>query len=187
MSDERNIDDLNKFLEHKSFKSFTENSLNEGEEILAVIEGYIGKMMGKGEDKQHNGLLFCTSKSVAFHSKGIFSSVSRSIPLGKISSIDIDKGMVFTKIVFHTSNDNITFNCGEGYNLTKKFKLVVEENKNEGPWNNNNPWGKKNNSSEDASSEDTLDKIRKLSELKNDGIITEEEFQTKKKELLKKI
>ncbi|MBR4933414.1 MAG: SHOCT domain-containing protein [Clostridia bacterium] len=35
--------------------------------------------------------------------------------------------------------------------------------------------------------DDILEKIKKLSELKDSGIITEEEFETKKTELLSKI
>lgn len=179
METTKNLSGLDEFKKSKHFVSFSKGSLIENEEILGVLQGYIGKMMGTGEDKQYNGLLFCTNKTLAFHSKGFIRSVSRSIPIEKLSSIDVDKGVVFTKIAFHTSNDDITFNCGEDYELIKAFKLLVEEIRDKDNSSSNIPIK--------GVSDDPIGKIRKLSELKNDGIITEEEFERQKKDLLNRI
>ena len=45
----------------------------------------------------------------------------------------------------------------------------------------------KSNSSKNNNENDNLDKLKKLSDLKDQGIITEEEFQNKKKDLLDKM
>ena len=57
----------------------------------------------------------------------------------------------------------------------KKYILEKHKDKNKTQQSSNNV------------SEDSLDKIKKLSKLKDDGIITEEDFQKKKKELLKNL
>lgn len=46
-----------------------------GEQIVAWGEGYIGEMMGKGKDAQHNGVLSITGSRAAFYRKGLFGEV----------------------------------------------------------------------------------------------------------------
>tara|TARA_B100001123_G_C14921665_1_gene871988 strand:+ start:200 stop:469 length:270 start_codon:yes stop_codon:yes gene_type:complete len=58
----------------------------------------------------------------------------------------------------------------------KKFKLFVEKIKETNE-----------TSKTSVVAEDPIEKIRKLSQLKDDGIISEEEFEEKKKTLLKEI
>jgi hypothetical protein len=164
---------LEKYKKNKHFISFSQNSMNENEEVLDVIEGFIGKMMGKGDDSQHNGLLICTNQKVCFHRKGFLSNISRSIPVKNISSIDLDKGIFLSKIVFHTSNDKIVLNCN--FEDAKKLKLIVEKIRDE------------NQESSTQNIEDPIEKIKKLKQLKDEGIITDQEFEEKKKILMDRI
>ena len=161
---------------NKHLKSFSENNLSDNEKILSALDGYIGKISGKDDEKHYTGLLLCTNNVVAFHSKGLFSNVSRSIPIKNISSIDIDKKILIAKIAFHTSGDKIIFNSYDSLTELKNFKLLVEKIRD---------TDKTPKSSEIT--EDPIDTIRRLSQLKDDGIISEEEFEEKKKTLLNEI
>ena len=59
---------------NKHSKAF-EKRLLENEEVIQVAEGYIGKMMGKGDDTQHNGSLLLTNQRVVFYRKGMLGEV----------------------------------------------------------------------------------------------------------------
>ena len=89
---------LDNYKNNKHFISFSESFMNDDEEVLDVIDGFIGTLMEtKGDDKHHNGLLFCTNQKVCFHRKGFFSNVSRTIPVKNISSIDFHDNYCISK------------------------------------------------------------------------------------------
>ena len=159
---------------NEDYKSFEKNALKKDEKVLDVVVGFIGDMMGKGKDRQHNGVLVCTNQRVVFYSKGLLSEVNRSIPINKISSIDLDKGLMFTSITIHTSNDEIKVRGN--YEEHKKFQDTLEEIRNNQDTNTTS-----------IQQDDPIEKIKKLSELKNQGIISDDEFEQKKKELMDKV
>ena len=160
---------------NEDYKSFEKNALRKDEKVLDVVLGFIGEMMGKGKDRQHNGVLVCTNQRVVFYSKGFFSEVNRSIPINKISSIDLDKGLILTSITIHTSNDEIKVRGVQKEEL-KKFQDTLEETRDNQDTNTTT-----------IQQDDPIEKIKKLSELKNQGIISDEEFEKKKKELMDKV
>ncbi|MDA7763640.1 PH domain-containing protein [Pelagibacterales bacterium] len=159
----------------KDLMAFKKNALKEEEEILNAILGFIGEMMGKGKDRQYNGILVCTNQRVVFYYKGFFAEVNRSIPLKKISSIDLDKGLVFSSINIHTSNDNILFRTGLKIDMLKNLQETIESQKGKDTNTENNP------------TDDPIEKIKKLAELRDSGIISEDEFNIKKNELMEKV
>lgn len=50
--------------EDKHVRAFRETKIEDGEQVVASATGYIGKMMGKGKDAQHNGALIVTGYRV---------------------------------------------------------------------------------------------------------------------------
>ena len=158
------------------YKSFEKNVLKKDEEVLDVVTGFIGEMMGKGKDRQHNGVLVCTNQRVVFYSKGLFSEVNRSIPIDKVSSIDLDKGLILRSITIHTSNDEINIKSGLKIEELQKFQHTLEELRDS-----------KNSNTTSSQEYDPITKIKKLPELKDQGIISDEEFEQKKKELMDKV
>jgi hypothetical protein len=167
----------------KDYKSFIESILRKDETVLDSILGFIGEMMGKGKDRQHNGVLVCTNQRVVFYSKGFFSEVNRSIPINKISSIDLDKGLMFRAITIHTSNDEIHVRSTFKIEDLQKFQSTIEEVRDSKQLNQPSDLQNLSLDKED----DPISKIKKLSELKEQGIIKEDEFEQKKKELLEKV
>ena len=180
----KDMSGIEKHKNKKHFISFTENHMNDDEKILDVIDGLFGTLMEtKGDNKQESGLLFCTNQKVSFHRKGIFSDLSRSIPIKKISSIDVDKGILFHKIVFHTSGDKILFECSEGMDDVKNFVKQVEKMRDEIEESSENSQEPGNS----KKSDDPIEKLKKLKELKDQGVINDKDFEEKKKKLLDSI
>ena len=166
---------LEKYKKNRHFISFFKNVINDNEEVLDIIKTYSGMMFSLDLNTTHNGLLFCTNQKVCFHRKGPISNLTRSTPLKDILSIDIDKELfILQKIVIHTSNDKIILGC-DSFQDAKGFKLVVEKIRGE------------NQESSTQNVEDPIEKIRKLKQLKDEGIITDQEFEEKKKTLMDKI
>jgi hypothetical protein len=161
----------------KHAEHFKASRLKEGEEFVTSIEGYIGKMFGKGKDIQHNGELILTNTRVAFMAKTWLKEEFRVIPLERISSVDFSSGLMAKSITFVSNNDFIEFTTAVKVETLNDFHAKVEDLRDKiTPANNQ--------------SQQTVDipaQIKKLAELKDSGIITNEEFEQKKSELLSKM
>jgi Bacterial PH domain/Short C-terminal domain len=142
--------------------------LEPGEQVVASVLGaYETKIMGK--DTLRNGVFLATDRRILFYGKKMFGYELEVFPYANISSFEISKGMLGRSISFFASGNKVKMkwiNQGE----VDKFIEHVKEN-----------VGKK---SEAKSSLSAADEIKKLAELKEAGILTEEEFEAKKKQLL---
>jgi hypothetical protein len=155
---------------------FTRKELNYLPQVLMDDEQVIAFSSGMMDG--NTWLVVLTNIRIIFLDKGmLFGLKQTAIPLGKINSISGKTGIIFgtISIADGSSTHNIT-------NVPKKTvkpftNLVENEIRNYASGNTDN---RKNVSSND----DDMDKIRKLSELMRDGIITEDEFNKKKKMLL---
>lgn len=156
----------------KHVLAFEENHLKPGEEIKFTAKGYIGKMMGSGDDAQHNGELIVTDKRVSFYKKGMFGSeVLESISLDKVSSVDRRSTMGFHALVIHTSNNAIEFKTGD-----KNIAQAVTDY-----FDNFQPQKLEPTKPAELS---PIEKIKQLAELRDAGLISEDEFNEKKAKLL---
>ena len=169
------MNNLSEFKNNKNFISFEKKCMDDDENLISVIKAYLGMMFSADLNGLHKGLLFCTNKKVCFHRKGLLSDMTNSIPIENIKSVDLDKELlIFSKLVIHTHKDKVILTC-DNHEDTKKFKLLLEKmivDSSKDSENNN---------------ENTIEKIRKLKELKEEGILTSEEFENKKKQLLDEI
>ncbi|MCO7576167.1 MULTISPECIES: SHOCT domain-containing protein [Pseudomonas chlororaphis group] len=165
-------------VESKHVVKFRMAHLQQGEIIVSSGDGYIGDMMGKGKKAQHNGSLIVTGSRVAFYRKGLFGEVLETIPLKSITSIERKSFMGHRSICIHTSHDSLEF---KGFKKDKEQLLVdgIEAGRRT---DNISPVTVISTESGDA-----MSALGKLAELKNAGVLTEEEFATKKAELLAKI
>ncbi|NQZ24463.1 MAG: PH domain-containing protein [Colwellia sp.] len=164
--------------ESKHVINFRNNHLKANEKIVAWADGYIGKTMGKGKDTQHNGSLLITNTQVAFHRKGFLGEVIETTPLKKITSVERKSTLGFRTISIHTSNDDLTFKT-----LVDKDKEQALIDAIEAGRETTNPIAP----TASAVNDDPLEILKKLGELKVAGVLTEDEFQSKKSELLAKI
>lgn len=157
----------------KHRQAFSERHLKPAESIVSCGDGYIGEMMGKGDKTQHNGVLIVTNERVAFYRKGLLGEVLETIALKSITSIE-RKSMLGHRIIrLHTSHDDLEF---------KTFDKIAE-----GLLVEAIEAGRTIASTAPTSGNNHLETLKKLSELKEAGILSDAEFQSKKAELLAKI
>ncbi|MCM6122162.1 PH domain-containing protein [Klebsiella pneumoniae] len=161
--------------ENKHVEKFKSNHLNSGESVIAWAEGYIGKMMASGKDAQHNGALIVTEARVAFYRKGFIGEVIETIPLKSITSIERKSMLGHRVIRVHTSHDDLEFKT-----FSKESELALVEAIESGRGLKTEAVTNENN----TASNDPFEQLKKLSELKAAGIITDEEFQAKKIKLM---
>ncbi len=163
--------------DNKHTKSFNISHLKEGEKIQSHLEGWIGEMMGKGNKAQHNGQFILTCERACFYRKGLLGEVLETIPIDRITSIETVSVLGYRVLRLHTSNDALEFKTFEDKQLYQETYEKLEGLRNISKLPIKTPINKENTDS-------ILVKIKQLSDLKDKGILTEDEFTTKKTELL---
>lgn len=161
--------------ENKHVEKFKSSHLNSGESVIAWAEGYIGKMMGSGKDTQHNGALIVTESRVAFYRKGFIGEVIETIPLKSITSIERKSTLGHRVIRVHTSHDDLEF---------KTFSKESEQALVEAIESWRGLGAETAAPEKNKASNDPFEQLKKLSELKESGVISDEEFQAKKIKLM---
>lgn len=151
--------------------------LRPNETIVHYISGlYEGKVLG--EDMLRTGVLCATETRLLFYGKKMFGYDTQSISYEKISSFLMNKGFWGQKLVIHASGADIKVGHIHAKNFTSFFDFVQDKisNKSAGIEERQAP-----------KSFDASDQLRKLAQLRDDGLISEEEFSSKKKEILKRM
>ena len=119
-----------------------------------------------------NGILAAFKNKLIYATKGLLSNESFEILYSKVSSANIKNGLLLSEISVTGSGFDHEFNNidkeGAKFFITKLNALIAE---------NNSP-------KQTASKEDAFEKLKKLSELKNLGIISDEEYETQRKKFL---
>ncbi|MDD4321547.1 MAG: PH domain-containing protein [Acidaminococcaceae bacterium] len=142
-----------------------------------VVEALIG-----GTYKNGNGILVASNKRLLFVDKGLVWGLKvEDFPYDKISSIQYTKGLLFGEITIFTFGNQATIkNTDKQYcaqfceqvraKITMIFNSAIQTN---------------NTTSENIKkSDDLIENIKRLGELKAQGILTEEEFVLAKHKLL---
>lgn len=164
----------------KHVAMFSAKHLQPNERVVAWGEGYIGEMMGKGEDAQHNGALIITDSRAAFYRKGFFGEVIETIPLKSITSIERKSFMGHRSIRMHTSHDSLEFKTFKKDKEQALFDAIEAGRSGSASPAPRAPVA-------EPGGGDTLAALSKLGELKAAGVLTEEEFSAKKAELLSRL
>ncbi|MER2153629.1 MAG: SHOCT domain-containing protein [Solibacillus sp.] len=142
-------------------KLFEDRLSNEGESLLGVCAS-----------KDLKTQLYVTDKRVILHEvKGLLSNAEKSIPLGNITSIDIDSSFVFSTLKITTSGNAAVID-GVSIAIANEIKAIIEHLKTE------------DKKPEHKVKTDTANELRELKGLLDDGILTQDEFDAKKKQLL---
>ncbi|HEU4819734.1 MAG TPA: SHOCT domain-containing protein [Qipengyuania sp.] len=165
--------------ENRHVTAFQAAKLKPGESIQFHLEGWIGEMMGKGKNTQHNGQFILTDQRACFYRKGLLGEVFETIPLSKITSVECLSRMGYRVMRLHTSHDELAFKTFEDKELFDQAYGRLESIRHAG--------ASSGASSTQSSSTDVAEQIKKLGELRDSGILTEDEFSTKKTELLARL
>ena len=153
----------------------TQEQLDDGETIIASCFGvYETKIMGA--DSGRNGVFLVTQKRVVFFGKKMFGYDMESFPLAKVSAIEMSKGLMGKSITLKMSGNDAKMkwiNDGNPEELVNYVREHMGENTTPSP--------------PSPATEDIPGQIQKLAELRDNGILTEEEFASKKMDLLAKM
>lgn len=149
-----------------------EKHLQPNEKVLAIVMGaYEGKLMGK--TALRTGVFIATDTRIFFYAKRLFGFDIESYPFSNISSFDRSKGMMGNSISFFASGNKVSMKWIKTNNLDV-FMDVVQSH-----------MGKKTDPTPTVTATiDVAEQIKNLSALKDSGILTEEEFAAKKKQML---
>ena len=159
---------------YKKNLELVQEHLQQGEEIKSSLFGaYECKVMGN--DSVRNGIFIATDRRIVFFAKKLMGYDLETFPFENISSLEKSKGMMGHTITFFASGNKATMkwiNKGD----VDEFTNYVNSN-----------LGKKDSGSNSQQTDDIPSKIKKLSELRDQGILTDDEFNQKKSELLSKM
>jgi len=165
--------------ESKHVVNFRKSHLKSGDKIITFADGYIGELMGTGDKTQRHGVLIITNAQAVFYRKGFLGEVLETMPLKKITSIERKSTLGFRTIVMHTSHDELAFKTLEDKAKEQALIDAIELGRETETVNISTPTN--------PPTDDPIEALKKLGELKAIGVITEEEFQDKKTELMSRI
>lgn len=150
--------------------------INELPNILAPTEKV--NNIAQGTFNNGQGILVCTNRRLIFVDKGmIYGLKVEDFPLDKISSIQYETGLLLGSIKIHTSN-NVTKIDNVEKTSARNFAEFVRDKLSQ---------SKDDTTETIISKPDILDQLEKLGKLKENGILTEDEFTEQKKKLLEKL
>ncbi|MCW6005840.1 PH domain-containing protein [Micromonospora sp. CPCC 205371] len=146
----------------------------EQEQVRAMTAGTYGP---------GTGLVVLTDRRLLFVKDGVMSKATEDFPLDKISSVQWSSGIATGTIAIFASGNKAEIknvNKDDGKSLTDLLRVVMTGQTATGTYGEEVPTG-------GSSPQDIFEQLRKLGELRDAGIVTPEEFEKKKAELLSRI
>lgn len=151
--------------------------LEPGESILgAVLGAYETKILG--QDTARKGVLIATSHRVLFFAKKLTGFELESFPYENISSFEQGKSMMGQRVSMFASGNKVAV---KWINDPASLATVVEAV--------NARMGKPRTptSQPNAIESDVMGQLKQLGDLRDAGVLTDEEFNAKKKSLLDRL
>lgn len=156
--------------------------LNAEENLLGVVEGFLKEIHGRSIGG--NGLIIVTDRRVIFYRKSMLGTVTKEeTPISRISSASFRKGLMSASISITTSNnESVIEQCDK--KLGEKVVETITKTMNNFPTTQVAAVAQPVAAPAPAAQEDSMAKLEKLFEMKQKGILTEEEFSQQKAKLL---
>ena len=143
------------------------------EKVLhSVFGAYETKRMGN--DTIRNGAFFATNLRLVFYAKRTFGFDMEVYPYENISSFEIGKSLMGHKISFFASGNKVKMKWIQKGDVVDFISYVKSRMGKSSFVNNTNP----------SDVQDIPEQITKLAQLVDSGILSQDEFQAKKAELL---
>lgn len=135
------------------------------------------KYAASGFVENNTVLIVCTNKRVLFIDKGLVYGIKTSeIPLDMINGVSYSKGLLLGSVSV-TNGANTTLIENIQNQATEKLASVIKEEAAN--------FKRKISTQNQDNSNDLASQLRELKSLVDEGILTEDEFNAKKKQLLK--
>lgn len=152
----------------KQIQFYEDKFSDEGENLIAACAS------SKGTSQ-----LYVTDKRVHLNDvKGIVSNQERSIPLSSITSININKSFVYAALEINASGNRIIIE-DVPVHIADEIKAIIEHLKKDASNEKTSTITPQNKDTFDIA-----DEIRELKDLLDEGLINQDEFDAKKKQLL---
>jgi hypothetical protein len=140
-----------------------------------LIAAFVGNAPGLGVLKQY---LLISNLRVIFWKRGLITEVNQTFNFEDIGSVEViqELGNKFNALVLNIKGSKEVFPYMNNDEMAQSLKIIrdlIQKNKEK--------------SQPSIISESIPDQIKKLANLRDSGILTEQEFQTKKTELLKRM
>lgn len=154
---------------------FNNKAIDKAESILFPDEEIVRAL--SGVLKSGTGILVLTTKRLFSYMSMLGDTQQEEIPIEEIKQVNIEKPLLqqATISVMGKHNDiEIKFSrkaADDFYNAIGEVRRFVNQNKNE-------------NSAQTSNEKDSIQLLKELNELYKSGILTEEEFTLKKKQIL---
>lgn len=154
---------------------FNNKAIDKAESILFPDEEIVRAL--SGVLKSGTGILVLTTKRLFSYMSMLGDTQQEEIPIEEIKQVNIEKPLLqqATISVMGKHNDiEIKFSrkaADDFYNAIGEVRRFVSQNKNE-------------NSAQTSNEKDSIQLLKELNELYKSGILTEEEFTLKKKQIL---
>lgn len=145
------------------------NLLRANEEVLEL---------GQGQYEGKQGLVVLTTERLFFFEKSMGSETIEEFPLQVISSLSVNKKVTGETLKIFASGNNAEIGSmmhGQGDALVRRFHNQKQKSSTVSP------------TSAAASTDDPMSQLERLGQLKEKGLISEEEFQDKKADLLRRL
>lgn len=150
--------------------------LEGGEVIHAWVSGsYEIKFMGK--DSVRSGVMMATDRRLVFYAKKMGGYDFETFPYANISSFERAKNFNGHSFRFFASGNTVAMKYIRDGDALTKFGQIVTERAGRKP----------DAAAAPAGGEDVFAALEKLGRLRDAGVVTSEEFEAKKKELLDRI
>lgn len=154
---------------------FNNKAIDKAESILFPDEEIVRAL--SGVLKSGTGILVLTTKRLFSYMSMLGDTQQEEIPIEEIKQVNIEKPLLqqATISIMGKHNDiKIKFSrkaADDFYNAIGEVRRFVSQNKNE-------------NSAQTSNEKDSIQLLKELNELYKSGILTEEEFTLKKKQIL---
>lgn len=154
---------------------FNNKAIDKAESILFPDEEIVRAL--SGVLKSGTGILVLTTKRLFSYMSMLGDTQQEEIPIEEIKQVNIEKPLLQQATIFVMGKHNdieIKFSrkaADDFYNAIGEVRRFVSQNKNE-------------NSAQTSNEKDSIQLLKELNELYKSGILTEEEFTLKKKQIL---
>lgn len=164
------LDGVSRFLGRREIKELPD-ILWEDENVERLLQGIY---------ESNNGILVATNKRVIFVDKSLLGSLRvEDFPYDKISSIQYKVGVMFGKMTIFSSGNKAVISQVDK-KLARVFGDYVRAKITSKTEHSSVP-----NSESKSQDNDVISKLERLADLKEKGILSEEEFIAQKKKILK--
>ena len=157
---------MSSFIGRREIKELPE-ILWEDEKVEKIIQGTYNN---------GNGILVCSSKRLIFIDKGLLYGLKvEDFPLDKVSSIQYKTGLLLGKLTIYSSGNKAIIDNVDKKQIRAFSDYVTTKL---------NSKGNEAGANDESKDNDVIGQLEKLSQLKEKGILTEEEFDKAKAKIL---